>query len=233
MSKIVIVTAADNKFKDLAEMCIKSAENVGYQVITYDLGNLGFGIPFIARISDNIGAKIPSKPEIIKDALTHIDQNDIVVWADADTIIWDTIDEILKIKFDIGVTVRNPKEKENDLPINAGVVFVKKTKKSLEFIDEWINLCSVGSSDQQELNKLCLVSTKDLNSIVTNKNDVSIYVFPCDIYNNFYFKKSQLHAKITHYKTKHRHWWPNRTVKKIPKGYSKEQIKNLTVKRFR
>ena len=115
--------------------------------------------------------------------------------------------------------MRRPKTVENDLPINAGVVFVRKTKNAKEFVKKWIELCNTGVSDQVELNKLAKVLSTDMNTTVQREN-TKIHVFECDIYNNFYFKKTQLHAKIIHYKSKHRLRWPERTIKKIPKGYT-------------
>ena len=149
----------------------------------------------------------------------RVEKGDIVAWLDADTILWERFDEIAYGNYDIGVTVRQPKQTENDLPINAGVVFVRKTRNAEEFVKQWIELCETGVSDQVELNKLAQVSSNDANSTV-QRGKTKIQAFECNVYNNFYFKKTQLHAKIIHYKSKHRFRWPERTVKKIPKGYT-------------
>jgi len=223
MSEIVVVTAANKNFEELVTKCADSSRDLGYKTFVYDLGGLGVGIPFEGRVSDSVGAKIPSKPSIILDALNRVNDKDIVVWIDADTIMWQRLDEIIG-KYDIGVTVRKPKYLENDLPINAGVVFVKKTPKALNFVDTWIKECETARSDQVELNKLCQVTSDDIGSDVQRHN-ATIRVFPCDVYNNFYFKKPQLHAKIIHYKSKHRSWWPRRTIKKVPKNAA-EGIRN-------
>ena len=217
MSNITVITAADKNFEDFVNMCSDSSINVGYKTLIYDLGGLEKGIPFDGKVSTKNGAKIPSKPSMILDALGRVEEKDIIAWVDADAIIWNRFDEIFDYKFDIGVTLRKPKEKENDLPINAGVVFIRKNKRSIRFVKEWIELCSTGISDQQELNKLCQITSKDLNKTCIRR-DVFVHAFPCDIYNNFYFKSPQLHAKIIHYKSKHRSWWPKRTTKKIPKN---------------
>jgi len=215
MSNIFIVIAADINFKSFFEKCNQSCINNGYKTIVYDLGNLGTGKEFTGRFSDKTSAKIPSKPNIILDALTQIENNDYLVWLDADTIMWDNIEEA-KLNYDIAVTLRKPKDLENDLPINAGVIFFRKNNNTIDFINRWAKACETSKSDQLELNNLLNLKNSDLNSVCIKEN-ITVQVFPCDIYNNFYFKKSQLHAKITHYKSKHRFRWPERTTVDIKK----------------
>ena len=217
MSDIHVITAADANFKEFVEKCAESSRTLGYKTTIYDLGGLKKGKPFSGRVSDNIGAKIPCKPSIIYDAMQNSPKNDFIVWIDADVIVWDRFDEITKQNFDIGVTGRKPKDTENDLPINAGVVFIRNNIRSENFVKKWVEECQTAVSDQVELNKLCQISSKDIGSTLI-KHDTNVHVFPCDIYNNFYFKKPQMHAKLIHYKSKHRFRWPERTIKKIPKG---------------
>jgi len=207
MSKITTVIAGDSNFRKYVDKAVQFSRNVGYDPVVYDLGGLGYGIPFKGRVSPQVGAKIPSKPGMIIETLKKVEEGDYVVWIDADALIEDRIDEIM-FNYDIGVTVRQPKQKENSLPINAGIVFVKKTPAAIKFVEEWIKLCETGVSDQQELNKLCQVTTKDTNTTVV-RNNTSIHVFECRVYNNFYFaKKAAPQAKIKHYKSKLRHLWP-------------------------
>ena len=205
---ITTVIAGDANFKKYVEKSVEYSTKLGYNTLVYDLGGLGFGEKFDARVTAKVGAKIPSKPNIIKQALNNIKENDVVAWIDADALIQNRFDEIADIDFDIGVTVRQPKSKENSLPINAGVVFVRKTSQSLEFVDKWVKLCETGVSDQQELNKLAQVTTQDLDTTVI-RDKTKIHVFPCNIYNNFYFSKKDVpHAKIKHYKSKLRNLFP-------------------------
>jgi hypothetical protein len=207
MSKITTVIAGDSNFRKYVDKAVEYCRKVGYDPVIYDLGGLGYGIPFEGRVSPQVGAKIPSKPGMIMETLKIVDEGDYVVWIDADALIEDRIDEIM-FDYDIGVTVRQPKQKENSLPINAGIVFVRKTPAAIKFVEEWIKLCETGVSDQQELNKLCQVTTKDTNTTVV-RNNTSIHVFECRVYNNFYFaKKATPHAKIKHYKSKLRDLWP-------------------------
>jgi cytidyltransferase-like protein len=231
MSKIVVVTAANKKFKYLCQMCIDSIKDTGYEVLVYDLGELGFGKSFKGRVSDVANAKIPGKPEIIQDALEQVEFNDYVVWMDADTILWDTLEDI-RGDWDIGVTARTQKSREFSMPINAGVVMVKKTPWALEFVEQWVEQCKNGISDQQELNCLCKILSTDVGTDFVNNGKV-FRVFSCAEYNNFYFKKSQQRAKITHYKSSARGWWPRRALRKIPKGTGLNGISNSTEPRFK
>jgi hypothetical protein len=209
MNKITTVIAGDANFRKYVDKAVACSKNVGYEPVVYDLGGLGYGIPFEARVSPKVGAKIPSKPGIIMETLKTVNEGDYVVWIDADALIEKRIDEIM-FDYDIGVTVRQRKQIENSLPINAGIVFVKKTPAALKFVKEWIKLCETGVSDQQELNKLCNITTVDTDTTVVRDN-VKIHVFPCKIYNNVYFAKKKVpHAKIKHYKSKLRHLWPEK-----------------------
>jgi len=204
---IKVVIAGDGNFSSYVKKGIETTEALGYEVLTYDLGGLGYGKPFIGRVSDAIGAKIPCKPHIILDALHSLRDNEYLVWLDADALIIDKIDEI-KENYDIGVTVRQPKAVENIMPINAGIVFVRKTESAKKFLQDWIELSDQDVSDQPPLNKLANVVCDDIGKIV-DRSGIKIRVFPCAIYNNFYFaKKDRPGIKIKHYKSKLRYLYP-------------------------
>lgn len=202
---ITFVIAGDLNYKKYVETGLKYIKNLNYPVLCYDLGGLGYGIPFSGRFSDVENSKIPCKPHIIKDALTRIIDEDYLVWLDADAIIFDSIDEI-KEDYDIGVTVRLPKAIENSMPVNAGIVFLKKTQGAITFVDKWISLSDKDISDQPPLNKLASVVCADRGTTVI-RDGVKIKVFPCEIYNNFY-KKGNHKFKIKHYKSKIRNLYP-------------------------
>jgi hypothetical protein len=136
---IKVVIAGDKNFEAYVKKGKETTEALGYEVLVYDLGGLGYGTSFTGRVSDAVNAKIPCKPHIILDALNLVDDNEYLVWLDADALIIDQIDEIQE-DYDIGVTVRQPKAVENMLPINAGIVFVKKTDSAIRFVKEWIKL---------------------------------------------------------------------------------------------
>jgi hypothetical protein len=204
---IKVVIAGDKNFEAYVKKGKETTEALGYEVLVYDLGGLCYGTAFDGRVSDAVNAKIPCKPHIILDALNSIDDNEYLVWLDADALIMDQIDEIQE-DYDIGVTVRQPKAVENMLPINAGIVFVKKTDSAIRFVKEWIKLSDNDISDQPPLNKLASVVCADIGSTV-DRNGIKIKVYPCVTYNNFYFaKKDRPGIKIKHYKSKLRHLYP-------------------------
>lgn len=204
---IKVVIAGDKNFEAYVKKGKETTENLGYKTLVYDLGGLGYGRPFTGRVSHEVNAKIPCKPHIILDALNFINDNEYLVWLDADALIIEKIDEIQE-DYDIAVTVRQPKAVENTLPINAGIVFVRKTPQALKFINEWIFLSNQDISDQPPLNKLASVVCADIGSTVV-RNDVKIKVYPCAVYNNFYFaKKDRPGIKIKHYKSKLRNLYP-------------------------
>ena len=204
---IKVVIAGDKNFEAYVKKGTDTTKSLGYEVLVYDLGGLGYGTPFEGRVSDAVNAKIPCKPHIILDALDSINDNEYLVWLDADALIVEKIDEIQE-DYDIAVTVRQPKAVENTLPINAGIVFIRKTPQALKFINEWISLSDQDISDQPPLNKLASVVCADIGSTVV-RNDVKIKVYPCAVYNNFYFaKKDRPGIKIKHYKSKLRHLYP-------------------------
>lgn len=204
---ITFVIAGDKNFSTFVQTGIRHIEKLNYHVIVYDLGGLGFGTPFAGRYGTKEGAKIPCKPHIVKDALGKIQDNEYLVWFDADALIFERIDEIEQ-DYDVGVTVRLPKAIENSNPINAGIVFFKKNSNSQKFIDKWISLSDNDISDQPPLNTLSNVVCADRGKTVI-RDGVKIKVFPCEIYNNFYFaKKNKPGIKIKHYKSKLRHLYP-------------------------
>jgi len=204
---IKVVIAGDKNFEAYVKKGKETTEALDYDVLVYDLGGLGYGKPFVGRVSDEVNAKIPCKPHIIQDALDSIDDNEYLVWLDADALIINKIDEIQE-DYDIGVTVRQPKAIENTMPINAGIVFVRKTLAAINFIQKWRELSDQGVSDQPPLNKLASVVCADIGSTVI-RDATKIRVYPCAIYNNFYFaKKDRPGIKIKHYKSKLRNLYP-------------------------
>ena len=207
MSKITFVIAGDKNFSHFVNTGIKYIEKLNYPVLIYDLGGLGKGIPFEGRYGSGIGAKIPCKPHIVKDALSRIPENEYVVWFDADALIFDRIDEIQE-DYDVGVTVRVPKALENSNPINAGIIFFKNTPRARNFVQRWTDLADKDVSDQPPLNRLARVVCADLGKTL-DRDGVRIKVYPSEIYNNVYFgKKDKPGIKIKHFKSKLRHLYP-------------------------
>jgi len=222
MNDILVITAANKKFKHMCDVLVRSLVELRHKHHIFDLGELGYGEPFDGKVCEEEGRKIPSKPLMIKKALGMIKPGEYVVWMDADTILWATLHGI-QDNYDIGVTVRGTKF-FGDQPINAGVMFFRKTEATMKFVDKWIQHMEPlpdskqGKSDQREMNNFLRGNLPwDWNLKIINVEDTRFKLFPCTIYNNWRFKKPQLHAKITHYKSSRRSHWPNRTIARGPK----------------
>lgn len=197
--KITFVVAGDSNFRRYTKTAKFSCEKFGYEVLVYDLGGLGHGKKFITPVSEQANRKIPGKPLILLDALDSIEPDDFLVWLDSDATLLDRIDEVTDGDYDIGVTFRKNS-------INAGVVFIRNTDSARIFLKLWSE--RVRKSDQEALNSLCPVFEEELNKTVI-RNETKIKVFPCKIYNNFFFNKPQEDAKILHYKSStSRHLYP-------------------------
>jgi hypothetical protein len=209
---ITFVSAANKTFEKYLLKLTQDLKKLNYNYIIYNLGGLDFGIPFDGKVGKKSFHTIPCKPEIIENALNLVDENNFVVWLDADTIINSRIDEIIG-EYDVGVTVRKIKNKETeDMPINAGVLFFRKNKNTMKFVNDWKQKSYKYGGDQIPLNELCNINLSDTNQIVL-RDYLKIKAFPCDIYNNFYFAKDQSHAKIVHFKSKFRKNYPLITIK--------------------
>lgn len=208
MTKPTIVIAANSKFRFYVEHLIQSVGKQGYAYILYDLGDLGAGEQFSAKVSKQPFKTIPAKPFIILDALDHVEENEFVVWMDADTLLFNTIDEIID-DYDIGVTIRKEKHKSSKArTINAGVIFARNTLASREFLQRWGEKSMKLGGDQWALNELC---DFPLGEVGKTKEVLGAVVkgFPCSVYNNFYFNKHQSEiAKIVHYKSDFRKKYP-------------------------
>ena len=125
MNDILVITAANKKFKNMCDVLVRSLVDLRQKYHVYDLGELGYGEPFVGEVYEDAGRKIPSKPFMVKDALSKVNAGEYVVWMDADTILWQSLHGIQdRGSYDIGVTVRGVKF-FNDQPINAGVMFFR------------------------------------------------------------------------------------------------------------
>lgn len=193
---MIIITAADWRFKAGAENLQLAAEAFGYRFQAYDLGGLGFGIPHVVNDKQFVQegfynyttsvwkSKALHKPSVVSHALR--DASELVVYLDADTILCDRIDEIVG-DYSIGVTIRRPVEPcVNIGKVNAGVVFFNPVAADL--VAEWEELTEECGNDQRALNRL------------HQKHPDRFREFPTDLYNWYYFGESQETAKILHFK---------------------------------
>lgn len=205
---MTIITAGNKKFRDFIKTSEKQAKKFGYDILIYDLGKLGFGIPFKASFENVKGTTVIKnlwKPALLLDAYKRI--NDTIVWMDADAVLWNNID--LEYDFDIGVTLRRQKEIENTPTpeltsyLNSGVVFINHTDKALEFLKEWDELCRNGKTDQQIITKMVgEVTGWTKYNIIVERKGVKIKILTTDRYNCYYFKEklNSTDNRILHFK---------------------------------
>ena len=207
MNNITVLIAGDHRFRHYVANARRTTEALGYDVMVFDLGDLGFGEPFEGRVSDVPLHTIPCKPRLIRRALERVPANDYVIWLDADAIMQQRVDEICQ-DYDLGVTMREKFAQDPRVgAINAGIVFARNTPAMLKFLDLWINRAEELDGDQSALNSLITLEKADRGQQVS-RHGVRVQVFPCAVYNNFSFKDDMGQAKIIHYKSKHRDKYP-------------------------
>ena len=169
--KIYVVIAGNKRFKPYVDYAVKSSAIAGYTTKVYDLGDLGYGMPFTGKVGNERNAKIPCKPEIIQHAMKTIAPGDWIAWCDADAVIKKRFDEI-KGMYDIGVTMRQPKASPHDMPINAGIVFCCKTPKmnqnerfsnSMSFLGHFFRNAPRSLTSQLKETVICLNPKLTLN----------------------------------------------------------------------
>ncbi|HVM61072.1 MAG TPA: hypothetical protein VMV72_09410 [Verrucomicrobiae bacterium] len=143
---ILIITAGDWRFATLLEHSISAARKFGYDVQAYDLGNLGFGVPFTVddehfRKHGYYGNALPGedlnnpnrwrtrarfKPAVVRHALLT-NPGRLIVWLDGDALLHAPIDEIATDDYDVGIPVRKITETWR-YPNTANHAFQNATK---------------------------------------------------------------------------------------------------------
>lgn len=197
-----IVVASDSNLLDFVHPCIDSIKKHKYDPTVYDLGGLGFGVPFRgATTSEKPLHKFPQKPRVILDKLKTIDSGHCLAWIDADCIMIDQIHDIQKYEFDIAVTFR-----KNHM--NTGVVFVRHTPEAIRFLEEWIKVADEVGGDQNGINRILKLTRGSCVGMEYNYFGAKVRPLDARIWNNFFFKKSQEGAKVLHYKSKFRYRFP-------------------------
>lgn len=190
---MIILTAANKEFEHHLSRMVESVKKFKYKYSIYDLGELGYGEPYSAPVSNKAYQKNPLKPQYILKKLESLEKDELLVWMDADTVLVDRIDELESISFDLGITLRHDNsKKEKDGRCNSGVLFFRNNIRTIRFLRKWTALSKKLNGDQWSLNKLLAE---------TSKKDLYIAEFSGEVYNNFYFDRDQSMAKIIHYKS--------------------------------
>ena len=223
-----IITAANNKFKDIVVLSSNQNSQIGYKTHIYSIDNsLGFGENFDTKEYNNhfinnysnyqninlnkfyindknkptsipIG-RLPIKPWVIKKALLDFKEN--IVWLDADAFCIKPINKVFEQNFDIAFTTRPAVENNNDFYpilnglINNGVIFLKYTTNTIDFLDQWINEVPKTKfiSDQEASNRAILnydnnINLNNINSDIFLKN-IHIKLLSTLEYNYYYYPK--------------------------------------------
>jgi hypothetical protein len=216
---MVVVTGSNHIYKKILNLCIRSIKKLEYRYVVYDLGNLKYGknffvdnesfqkYGFYCKPFDFYHSTCLHKPKLILDALNSKQEN--LIYIDSDVMLQKKIDDVFYEDFDIAVTVRRSCENENEPvvenkkimgSINAGVIFIKPTKASFDFILKWIVLTESLQNDQWALNEM--ISNVKRNCVVVI-NGVRILCLETDCYNFYYFNEAiSKNTKIIHYKNK-------------------------------
>lgn len=215
---MIVLTAANYKFKDWLSRAAKTVDAFGYKFLVYDLGGLGYGTKFeidnlffqkkgfYSSICSTWKTKALHKPAIVEDCMNKYD--DFIVYVDADTLITSELN--LPKGFDLGVTVRRPDELDKEPvaknreimgSINAGVIFFNNAPHVKKFVQSWKKLTLKVNNDQLALNQIINPSRRKLiPDEQFDVDDIKVLTFPTDIYNFYYFPESPEQAKILHYK---------------------------------
>lgn len=208
-----ILVAANYRMRRLAYACVESAKRLGYSVILYDLGGLGFGKSFI--VHDNAFQKKgfyrkiahrrycfgDHKPAIIKDCLRSF--NEFIVYLDADTVLIDRIDGIIG-DYDVGLTVRPKWEVEKvikkayddnyfiyDGYVNAGVMCFNPTEATNRFLEQWEYKITELHDDQGAINDMLKKYFPLKNGQLIETQGIKIRTFDTMQYNYYYFHTPQ------------------------------------------
>ena len=196
-----IITAANRHYAGIVEKCAESAKRQGHGIIVYDLGGLGYGVPFTVKDEGfqtdgayNVkqmrrwGVRVSRslfKPQVMADAAIKY-PDETIVWLDADTLLLKPLD--VEGDYDVGVAARSPDElKKTRMLItcgmgglatyqgrhNSGFVVFRATGQRLPFIRRWRALVEQVGNDQLALNILI-----DKMAVDDTNNTLRIKKFP-------------------------------------------------------
>ena len=166
-----------NNYKRLLNAMINSAENIGYKIKV---------IPI-------------DPPEQIKNKRSHdsntvklgewsgyldsLKEGEHVVFLDCDLIFLKPIEDAFNHDFDVAYTYR-----DNGVPLNGGVVFLRNNKYARAFIKQWTHVNEAMYSGTMPMkpyvDKYCGINQSALGYLLEEGDlDCDIEALPCSIYN--------------------------------------------------
>jgi hypothetical protein len=213
-----IITAGTKAFSAIIKAQANICRDFGYEHIAYDLGDLGFGVPFEVDPNDlkpqYFGNSLPAatfKPKLL---IANLYPGETVCWLDGDCIPQEPFEppDDLRApgglgKWDAAVTLRPLAEigqcgiRAMDF-LNAGVVWIRRRR----FLDLWLAKSIAFSSDQDGLNLVVSDNhSKEAWAGLMNRFMISPYgflisVLDCSVWNNWHLPPAP-GTKIIHFKT--------------------------------
>ena len=206
-----ILVAANRRMRKFASACVKSAHKLGYSVIVYDLGGLGFGKPFTVdnktfqekgyyrEILPGRYSCGEHKPAVIKDCLRSC--NEFIVYLDADTILIDRIDEmagdydvglIIKPEWEVEKVIKKKYPNDNYLIygayVNAGVMCFNPTEATHRFLEQWEYKTKELQNDQGAINDMLKEYFPLKSGQFIETQGIKIRTFDTMSYSYYYFR---------------------------------------------
>lgn len=210
-----VITAGTKEFAEIILAQQSRCLKFGYDHIAYDLGDLGFGIPWNAPRGDldplmkEINSIPPTKFKVDL-LLENYGPGDTVCWIDGDCL--PVRDFLPAGEWDAAVTLRREDEigksgiHATDY-LNAGVCFFRDRTLLLNWKDE----CRFTINDQDALNIIVgeNYSREDwiealAKEDIINSQGFRIKILKCEIFNSWYFVMNGT-PKIIHFKRGFRH----------------------------
>ena len=203
----IIVTASDaNQARYVNTLC-SSLTQQRLKFIVYDLGGLGYGVPFNATPSKTPFRNLPAKPDLILHAAQKLPNNRLLIWMDADTVPIGPL-TTLGGPFDICLSLRRQKSHlKTESWINSGVLSLYNNKDTRRFLKLWGAISKILGGDQYALNEI-FFNTKNKKNWPQWMYTLKVAGAPAEKINNFYFDSTSRHAIILHFKANVRSYHP-------------------------
>jgi len=204
---MIVVTAGTYEYAGIILGQARVCNNLGYDHIIYDLGGLGYGIPYQAKSGDlkpRYGQSLP--PATFKADLVarHLKGGGIVCWLDGDCLPLQGF--IPPGQWDAAVTLRPLPEigrgrNRHTAYLNSGVVWIRNP----EFCEAWAAKSQEMNTDQGALNEIVAPGIgrsewrMAMGATIINRIGHSISVLNADEWNCWNFPPGQ-DARILHFK---------------------------------